>query len=157
MDKILKHTVKLDCDVKRCFDFFTHNELLQLWLCPLADVEPEVGGKYELFWNPDDKENDSTIGCRITAIEPGKYLSFEWKGPSQFKHFMNNADPLSHVVVFFIPLSTDGKWSSCTEVNLIHSGWRNSDNWEEARLWFQNAWSRSFEELPKVAKRKNDV
>lgn len=153
MDKILKHSIKLSCDEKRSFELFTRNELLQMWLCPLADVVPEAGGKYELFWNPDDKENDSTIGCKITAIEPSKYLSFQWKGPRQFKHFMNEADPLGHVVVFFIPVH-DGQQSPCTEVNLIHTGWRSSDDWEEARLWFETAWNRSFKQLAEIAKEK---
>lgn len=85
MDKVLHHTVRLDCDARRAFEMFTINELLQSWLAPLAEVEPVAGGKYELFWDPMDRENDSTIGCRVSAIEPNKFLSFEWKGPVQYQ------------------------------------------------------------------------
>ena len=149
MDKILHHSVRLHCDAEQAFKMFTLNEHLQSWLAAIADVEPMVGGKYELFWNPEDRENDSTLGCKITAIEPGKFLSFEWRGPKQYKHFMNKADPLTHVVVFFVPCNEEDSPTPCTEVHLIHSGWKSSAEWEEARLWFEKAWDSAFEELRK--------
>lgn len=148
MDKILHHSVRLRCDVEQAFEMFTVNERLQSWLTVVAEVEPVVGGKYELFWNPEERENDSTLGCRITAIERGKFLSFEWRGPKKYKHFMNEADPLTHVAVFFVPCGGDDS-TPWTEVHLIHSGWRSSAEWEEARLWFRKAWDSAFEKLRK--------
>jgi uncharacterized protein YndB with AHSA1/START domain len=132
---------------------FTVSKLLESWLIApyseggYAEVEPVQGGKYELFWDPTNKENNSTSGCRITAIEPGKFLAFDWKGPVQFKHFMNTADPLTHVVVFFIP-NGHGLETS-TEVHLVHSGWGNSSEWQEARDYFRQAWSSAFQKLEK--------
>lgn len=149
MTKILHHSAQLNCDAHRAYEMFTENKLLQSWFTKLADVEPEVGGKYELFWDTEDKENNSTIGCKITALEQDKLLAFDWKGPVQYKHFMNNADPLTHVVVSFIPCG-DGT-SSCTEVHVIHTGWRTSSEWEEARKYFERAWSNALEELRKIA------
>jgi uncharacterized protein YndB with AHSA1/START domain len=145
MDNIIHVTARLRCDAHRAFQLFTVNELLRLWLAPLAEVEPVAGGKYELFWEPTDRENNSTIGCKVTAIEADKFLSFEWRGPKQFKPFMNNADPLTHVVVFFTPSSE--RSNTRTDVHLIHSGWRSAPQWEEARRWFENSWNSAFEEL----------
>lgn len=147
MDKIIYVSATLDCDVNRAFEMFTVKERIQSWLAPLAYVEPVINGKYELFFDPADPENNSTIGCKITAIAPGKLLCFEWKGPKQFKHFMNQADPLTHVVVSFMPC--DKASTPCTEVHLIHSGWRKSSEWEEAREWFNKAWTVAFEQLKK--------
>ena len=144
MDKILHHSIQLRCEPHRAFEMFTVNNLLESWLTNLAEIEPVVGGKYELFWEPEHKENNSTIGCKVTAIESDQFLSFEWRSPKQFKHFANNADPLTHVVVFFIPA---GKG---TYVHLIHSGWRRTKEWEEARQWQGRAWSMAFEELEKL-------
>jgi len=127
---------------------FTINKVLKSWLTKLADVEPVVGGKYELFWDPEDKENNSTIGCKITALEQDRLLAFDWKGPIQYKHFMNNADPLTQVVVSFFPY--EAGTSPCTEVHVIHTGWRDSSEWEEARKYFERAWSNALEELRKV-------
>ena len=157
MDKILHHSVRLHCDAEQAFKLFTSNEHLQSWLAAIADVEPMVGGKYELFWNPEESENDSTLGCKITAIEAGKLLSFEWRGPKQYKHFMNKADPLTHVVVFFVPCSEENSPTPCTEVHLIHLGWRSSAEWEEARLWFEKAWDSAFERLGTVHSRPHPL
>ena len=143
MDKIVHLTAHLQCDPQRAFEMFTVNRLLESWLAPLAEVEPVPGGCYELFWKPDDRENNSTLGCRVTAVQPDQLLAFEWRSPRQFKNFANQADPLTHVVVCFIP-SRSG-----TDVHLIHSGWRSSPEWEEARQWQDRAWQVAFQTLEK--------
>ncbi len=145
MDRIIHLSVEVKCDTAQAFEMFTDNEKLASWLAELAEVEPKVGGKYELFWNPEDRQYDSTIGCKITAFVPGKLLAFQWKGPKQYSHFMNSADPLTHVTVSFIPA---GK--GITEVHLVNSGYRSSAEWQEARQWFVNMWKFAFGELKKI-------
>lgn len=151
MNRILYHSTQLNCDVRQAFNMFTMNEHLQSWLAEIANVEAKLGGKYELFWNPDDKKNNSTIGCKITAFEKYKFLAFEWKGPKQFKHFMNIANPLTHVVVFFLPCD-ESVVKPCTEVHLIHSGWGDSAEWNEARTWFKKNWESAFDRLGRCVK-----
>ncbi len=141
MNKVIHVSTVLKCTPRQAFTYFTENRLLESWLTAVAEVEPEVGGTYELFWNPADRENNSTIGCKVTAVEKDRFISFEWRSPRQFKHFANNADPLTHGTVFFIPRGDS------TEVHLIHSGWRSSPEWEQARLWQLNAWTMAFRQL----------
>ena len=143
MDKIIYRSISLKCNPQKAFEMFTSNKHLEIWLTQIADVEPKVGGKYELFWNPEDKENDSTIGCKILALHPSKFLSFEWKGPKQFKHFMNEVRPLTNVVIFLIPCQ------ECTELHLLHTGWGDTSEWEEARQYFVKAWTIALSELQK--------
>lgn len=100
---------------------FTVSEKLATWLMEAAEVGPTRGGKYELFWDPSDRENNSTIGCRVTALKPDTLIAFDWKGPVQFQHVMNNEGRLTHVVVLFVP--AEGAAPQETEVHLIHSGW----------------------------------
>ena len=142
MSKIIHRSALLRCTPDRAFEHFTTNELLSSWLADSAAVEPVVGGKYEIFWDPAIVENDGTRGCKITGMEPGKFLSFDWRGPTMFQQTMNVADPLTHVVVFFIP-DTNGDEDG-TEVHLVHSGWGSGDEWEQARLWFDRAWGGAF-------------
>ena len=151
MDKIIHRSASLRCDTQKAFEMFTQNKHLEKWLTQKADVEPRIGGKYELFWNPKDRENDSTMGCKILAVHPNKFLSFEWKGPKQFKHFMNEVRPLTNVVVFFIPCQEH------TEVHILHTGWRETPEWEEARQWFDNAWVMSLSELQRYIERQNKL
>ncbi|MBU7014433.1 MAG: SRPBCC domain-containing protein [Theionarchaea archaeon] len=144
MDKIIYQSVELGDTPENAFKMFTENEHLEKWLTNVADVEPRVGGKYELFWVPEDREHNSTIGCKVLALNPGKLISFEWKGPPQHQ-FMNEVIPLTHVMVSFIPCEKG------TEVHLIHTGWKNTPEWEEARQWFEKAWEIAFSELQKHA------
>jgi uncharacterized protein YndB with AHSA1/START domain len=126
---------------------FTKNSNIQRWSADSADIEPCVGGKYELFWDIDNKKNNSTIDCKITALESNKLLCFEWKGPEQFSHFMNQAEPLTHVSVLFIP---DYENDDVTEIHLIHTGWKSDENWEKARIWFENVWINALDNLKNV-------
>jgi len=143
MDRIVYHLTRLKCDAQKAFEMFTLNEHLEKWLTHKADVEPKVGGKYELFWDPQDRQNDSTIGCKILALYPNRFLCFEWKGPKQFKHFMNDVRPLTNVAVFFTP-HPEG-----TEIHILHTGWRDTPEWEKAREWFDKVWDDALKELRK--------
>jgi len=145
-DKVIYVSSFVSVSPTKAFMHFMSKTLLQSWLTAVADVDPWVGGKYELFWQPDDRESNSTIGCRVTAFAPAQVLAFQWRSPKQFKSFANTADPLTHVVVTFVP---EG---SGTRVHLVHSGWRSSPEWEEARLWQERAWTGAFKELERVAK-----
>jgi len=136
-NRIIHHKVRLGCRPAGAFRFFTRAELLERWLTVRARVEPRLGGRYELFWSPEHPEFDSTVGCRITAFVPNRLLAFEWKGPKQYRRFMNRADPLTQVTVAFFPHAS-GKG---TEIHLIHTGWRDTRLWEEARLWFDRSWA----------------
>jgi len=144
MDKIILQTASLNCSVEKSFEMFTQNQMLESWLTTKADVEPKIGGKYELFWEPEDPENNSTISCKILALDKPNYLNFEWTGPKQYKHFMNNASPLTNVTVVFIADA------GSTKVALIHTGWRDTADWEQARQYFINAWKGAFSKLEKI-------
>jgi len=141
MDPIIIQSVVLRTTSDEAFRLFTENELLESWLTVKADVEPETGGKYELFWDPEEPGINSTIGCKVLAAEPPGFINFEWKGPEQFRHFMNDVQPLTNVTVVFTPMDNG------TKVSLIHTGWRMSAAWEEARKYFVNTWSWAFKIL----------
>lgn len=151
MENIILVKEEIDCDIHTAFDLFTVNELLENWLTEKAEVDPKVGGKYELFWEPENRENNSTLGCRITGIEKNKFLSFDWKGPVDFQSFMNVADPLTHVIVF---LSQNEKDPNKTSIHLFHTGWRKDTEWQEARNYFENAWSKALQGLKDKIKNK---
>ncbi|MHA1913283.1 MAG: SRPBCC family protein [Promethearchaeota archaeon] len=149
MENIIQITEEIDCEISTAFNYFTTNKLIESWLTEKADVEPQIGGKYELFWDHEDRENNSTIGCKITGIENEKYISFDWKGPIQFKPFMNTADPLTHVIVFFSSNNPDK-----TTIHLFHTGWRSDSEWQNAREYFERAWSNALNELKKTVANK---
>lgn len=151
MEKIILIKEELDCDIKSAFSMFTDNELLEKWLTKKAYVEPILGGKYELFWAPETPEDDSTIGCRITGLEKNRFISFEWKGPKEFKSLMNLVDPLTHVIVFF---SQNINNLEKTNIHFFHTGWGSDSDWQKARIYFQKAWSIAIQSLKGKIKNK---
>jgi uncharacterized protein YndB with AHSA1/START domain len=144
-DRVVHVAAELALPPDAAWDLFTTQRGLESWLAPAAEVELRVGGRYALYWQPQDRENDSTIGCAITALAPGEMIAFQWRSPVMFKRFANGADPLTHVVVSFAPHGAG------TRVHLVHSGWRSTPAWEEARAWQERAWRSAFSELQKRA------
>lgn len=140
-DRVLVKSAAVPVSPAACFRLFVEPAGLQSWLCEQATVEARAGGRYELFWEPADPQNDSTIGCRITAFERDRLLAFQWRSPRQFKPFANAADPLTHVVVAF-HAATAG-----TAVTLVHSGWRSTPEWQQAAEWQSAAWDHAFKAL----------
>jgi uncharacterized protein YndB with AHSA1/START domain len=151
MENIILITEELDCDRTTAFNMFSKNELLENWLTVKADVDPKIGGKYELFWEPENKSRNSTLGCTITSIERNKYLSFDWKGPIDFQSFMNVADPLTHVILFFLDNEKD---PNKTNIHLFHTGWKNDSEWQKARNYFKKAWAKALQGLKEKLKNK---
>jgi len=151
MENIILIKEELECDINAAFKCFTVDDLLKIWLTKESEVEDKVGGKYELFWEPQNRENNSTIGCKITGIEKNKFISFDWKGPVEFQSFMNSADPLTHIIVFF---SHKDQNPDKTIIYLFHTGWRRNKEWQKARNYFENAWSKALQGLKEKIKNK---
>lgn len=147
MDRVLHQSVSLRCTPSRAFEMFTESDRLAQWLGPGADVEPVVGGRYEIFWDLSNRELNSTLGCRVTAVRAGELIAFEWRGPVQFRDVMNDVDPLTHVVVAFAPSPADAGW---TDVNMVHSGWRSGPEWAAAADYFEKAWSLALDRLGRL-------
>ena len=149
MDKVIFQSAILDCSQEKAFEMFSGSENLQKWLTVKAEVDLRVGGKFELFWQPENPNENSTIGCKILALDQPSFISFEWKGAKQHEEFMNNKRPLTNVSVCFIPLE-----NAQTKVLLIHTGWGDTAEWEQARQWFESAWEKTLSQLEKVAGEK---
>jgi len=145
-DLIIRVSASLNCSVNSAFEYFSNNQLLEKWLAVKADVEMKEGGRYELFWSPDDPDptNNSTYGCKVLALEKPYYFNLEWRGNKDHKGFMNNVRPLTNVTVILYP--EDGG----TKVTLLHTGWRQGQDWRGAYAFFTKAWTGAFQSLEKL-------
>lgn len=104
------------------------------WFAPAAKVEPRVGGKSELYFDPTDEDRMSTKGCKILQFETMKMIKFEWKGPDQFAALMNQTGELTSVEVTF------HSFGKRTIISLIHVNWKYYVTLEDARIWNVHAW-----------------
>jgi uncharacterized protein YndB with AHSA1/START domain len=134
----------IDAPIERVWRAWIDPADLSRWLTAHANVQPKVGGAYELFWEPDHPDRNSTLGCKVTVIDEPRLLAFTWRGPVQFSDFMNGEPPPTHVRVELA--SVDRK----TRVRLTHAGWGTGPRWAEARAWFDRAWTDSLERLPVI-------
>lgn len=157
MEESINLSAWLGCDRTQAFNMFTNKEHLQSWLPVVANVDPKVGGTYELTWSlkPDIKKKTkkkikkkkTTIGCKILAYEPDKYLAFEWKGSTD-KPSSDSSQLHTQVAVYFLPMDSNKKRrGQFTEVHLILTGWKDIDEGKEVKTWIETTWTDAFEKL----------
>jgi len=124
--------------VDRVWQAWTDPGEAGMWFAAAARIVPERGEPYELFWQPDSPDHESTIGCRVTAVSPLRYLSFTWRGPDVLGPIMNEGDPPpppTNVTVCFSPHPAE------TAIEVVHSGFRQGNGWDQAISWHERAWN----------------
>ncbi|MDH5790551.1 MAG: SRPBCC domain-containing protein [Candidatus Bathyarchaeota archaeon] len=137
----LRFEIQVGAPIEDIWHAWTDADTITEWFSPEANIEPRLGGAYELFFDPQDHDRMSTKGCVITEFEPMDHLGFGWKGPDQFAGLMNDTDDLTHVRVAF------RKDKGGTRVSLAHGGWGEGDDWAEAREWHRRAWEGVLNQL----------
>lgn len=141
--------LSLGVSVDETWSLWTDSNRLEQWLTTEANVLPVMGGQYELFWDPINHNENSTLGCKITALVPYKLLAFEWRGPVPYADLMNVQPFPTWVSVLFEMVS-----AKQTLIHFRHSGWSTGDGWNAARNWQQNAWAGAFQQLQVLVEKK---
>ena len=134
-----------DAPIERVWRALAAPADLSSWFAKRANVRAERGGPYELLWEPENPERNSTIGCRLTYAEPGKWLAFTWRGPSLYDDPLNYGDPppmLTHASV-----RSEGRGAETTVARIEHVGWGGGQRWSEARACHERAWNNGLDKL----------
>ena len=139
--------LELSIPTENAFKLWTDSKILEQWLTTSANVEPKLHGAYELFWDPSNRNENSTLGCKITSFLPGKILSFEWRGPVPYADLMNVNPFPTWVSINFEALETNK-----TIIHFRHSGWGVGERWSKAKQWQTNAWDMAFKDLWTLAR-----
>jgi len=112
---------------------WTTREGIVSFLAPDAQVDPRVGGAFQIYFNPlGAPGSKGADDMRFMALQPKKMLSFDWNAPP---HLPAARAQRTFVVVRFAPL--DAKQ---TRVSLHHTGWGDGDEWDKAYAYFDRAW-----------------
>jgi len=150
MNRIVHAKATLACRISRAFSYFPDAGEITKWLCEMAVIDREPGGKYELYWDTENPNQNSTIGCRMTCLKENVLIGFEWKGPVQFTEEMNCLNPLTHVTVVF---SINKNNPEHTDIDLIHTGWPDTEGCKKAREYFDAVWAKALKALEEQAGR----
>ncbi|MBS0029917.1 SRPBCC family protein [Chitinophaga sp. 22321] len=67
----------LNAPVKAVWEAITDNDKMKQWYFQLPAFEPVVG--FEFSFEAGSPEKKYTHLCKITAVEPGKKLSYTWR------------------------------------------------------------------------------
>ncbi|WP_374020780.1 SRPBCC domain-containing protein [Paenibacillus thiaminolyticus] len=97
-------------------------------------MEPRIGGKFELYFNPARKDSMSTIGCKIIRYDEPRSFTFQWKGPDPFADTINRQEQLALAKVTLEPADRG------TTIRMEQSGWMDTEAWNRARQWHVEAW-----------------
>lgn len=150
--KDITFDINLNVAVEDAWNLWTDSRRLEQWLTTEANVNPMVGGAYELFWDPTNHNDNSTLGCKIIALAPNRLLAFEWRGPVQFADLMNG-----HPFPTWASVSIEAPAINQTVIHFRHSGWGTGDRWNAAREWQANAWKGAFHKLQELSMKKQSL
>ena len=116
---------------------------LKEWLCASAEVEPKVGGRFDLRFT-----GETPFECRgrVTHLTPDVDIGFSWTGPAKFASLLEGPGAPATSVYFRLQDSPEG-----IDVTLEHVGWKSGDDWEEARSWHFHLWDEALHRLKDYA------
>jgi uncharacterized protein YndB with AHSA1/START domain len=119
--------------LSQIWNAWTTEEGAKTFFAPDCRIDLRVGGAYEMFFDLTAPEGErGGEGLTILAIQPEKMLSFTWNSPPSLPDVRGQ---LTHVTLYFKSLE-----ENTTQLNLIHDGWGEGGQWDEAFDYFSKAW-----------------
>jgi predicted enzyme related to lactoylglutathione lyase len=98
-------------------------------------IELAVGGPFEIYFIEKNSNGlKGSEGCKIISFLPERMLSFTWSAPPQYPEIRNHEHKTWVVVNFRIMPD------SRTEVELVHLGWPEGEDWDKVYDYFDKAW-----------------
>ncbi len=140
--RYLYYDVKLAAPPSEVWQRWSGSEGIRSFLGIDSHIDFRVGGAFEFYFNPDSTSTErGSEGCVILAIEKEKMLTFTWNAPPH----MPDIRAQRTVVVLRMGGLPDGG----THLEISHYGWGESENWQQARSYFTNAWPNVLAALQK--------
>src|SRR6185436_20798773 len=99
------------------------------FFAPDAQIDPRVGGLFEIYFNPLAAPGlKGADDMRFMALQPKKMLSFTWNAPPSLPDARQQR---TFVVVRFEPVA-DGQ----TRVAIHPTGWGDGGEWDKTYTYF---------------------
>ena len=133
MHKQISCQIRIPAPVSQVWKAWTTEEGARTFFAPDCRIDLRVGGAYEMYFNPAAPEGKrGGEGLTFLAIQPERTLSFTWNAPPSLPEVRGQ---LTHVTLYFEP----GEEGS-TRLSLIHDGWGEGGQWDQAFEYFSRAW-----------------
>jgi uncharacterized protein YndB with AHSA1/START domain len=139
-DRTIELSTTVAAPPEAVFRALTEAGELARWFPSSAESDPRVGGRFSYRFEFDDPSRDHTYSGEYQAVVPGELVSYPWHGRLG-----------TTLVQFSLRPSGDG-----TAVQLIHSGWGEGPEWEEAEEMHRQGWTAFLENLRSYLERGED-
>jgi uncharacterized protein YndB with AHSA1/START domain len=141
----------VDASPAQVFRLWTTPDKIPNFFAPKAVIEPRLGGKYEMIFDPETDplgDDSGTRGARILRYEPNRALSFEWtgftrtgrnpQGPVAWAEQRDRRPIATWVDVRFDPVPGHPRK---TRIRLAEHGFQKGGKWEDAVKYFWRNWA----------------
>ncbi len=133
MEKKIQFSLTIPAPVSDVWAAWTTMEGAKTFFAPACKVDLRPGGAYEMYFNlaapPGQQGGENMI---LLAIQPERLLSFTWNAPPSLPKVRGQ---MTHVTVRFEEEGEDQ-----TLVSLVHDGWGEGGEWDQAYTYFTRAW-----------------
>jgi uncharacterized protein YndB with AHSA1/START domain len=136
-DRSISLEVTLDAPPAEVFRLWTTTEGVTKFLAPAANIEPRVGGRYQIIFDPVGDPEGAFHGTKVgkvLRVMPDKEIAFEWPMPP-FGPELGGPPVPTWVELEFLP-SPDQ--SGRTRLRFAQYGFRTGGKWEQAFPMFRD-------------------
>ncbi|MBK1876369.1 SRPBCC family protein [Pelagicoccus mobilis] len=146
-DRKLQREYTLPAAVARVWNVWTTDEGVRNFFSQNSLIGTEPGDPYEIYFMMDAPPGlRGSERCKILRKEPLKCFTFSWNAPPHLDQVRNQQ---TVVELRFESLNEDS-----TRLTLIHTGWGEGEQWDQAYSYFENAWFNIV--LPRLEKYLSD-
>lgn len=144
MERRITQTISINAPVSEVWKAWTTEEGAKTFFAPECSIKLQVGGAYEMYFDPTGPKGErGGEGLTILALQPERMLSFTWNAPPSLPEVRGQ---LTHVTLYF---QEEGE--NQTSLQLIHDGWGEGGQWDQAFEYFTRAWKEVV--LPRLQQR----
>jgi uncharacterized protein YndB with AHSA1/START domain len=124
-DRTIELTTGIDASPEAVFRALVEADELARWFPSHAESDPRPGGSFAYRFDFGDPEKDHLSEGRYHELVPNERVSYPWQAP------------LGPTEVEFRVRPANGG----TELQLSHSGWGESAEWEQSQENHRQGWS----------------
>jgi uncharacterized protein YndB with AHSA1/START domain len=128
----------LEMPPNEVYRLWTTREGIRTFFAPEIHLDPKVGGRYEIVFDPIKDPEGAKIGshgARILRLVPDREVAFDFTFPP-FGPELNTKPYPTWVEIHLAPVEgAPGK----THLRLVHRGWPESETWNRAFEMFRDS------------------
>jgi uncharacterized protein YndB with AHSA1/START domain len=132
--RVLTAEFEVNAPIEKVWNAWTTPEGVKTFFAPDCNIEPRLGGSYEILFHADAKAGErGAEGTRILDMEPARRFVFTWNEPPTIPEIH---DQQTIVVLEFHPVNANR-----TRVRFTQMGWGEGASWDQAYDYFDHGWN----------------